>query len=268
METKLKLGNGWEGHAKIITQPNLYKKVEKSEIFETTHYEQFSYDNRNRPLVEDKVSYFIKQFTKGNFFMKEFPVIIDNKFVILDGQHRYEAVKRMELLLYFKFAHTLSIENIVDVQINAGWSTKDYIHTFIKQKKQDYVVLHRFIQRYKISVSVAVMLLTAIEDKSSLRKSGFYEGNFKIKDEAVAHENAKAINEIGTLALGLHRDRTFCIGVVKIMSHPDYEHKRMIEQMTKYSSLMRRQMTVDNYIRNLEDVYNYKLYTKNKVRFV
>lgn len=182
-------------------------------------------------------------------------------------KHRFEAVKRLELPLYFRFAKTLTIDNVVDVQINAGWKTNDFLHAFIKQKKQDYIILHRFINRYKLSTSTAVMLLSG-NSNGSLKSTGFYEGTFMVKDEGLAHEQAKVINEIGELALGLHRDRSFCVAMIKIMTHPEYDNKRMADQMTKYSSIMRRHMTIDNYIRNLEEIYNYKLYTKNKVRFV
>lgn len=258
------LGKGWEGDVKIIRKP-FYSKLEGTEVLETLKYEMFKTDIKNRPIDEEKVYFFMKQFKAGKFFMKEFPIIIDHDLVILDGQHRFEAVKRLELPLYFRYAHSLTIHNVVDVQLNAGWKTPDYLHTFIQQKNMNYIILNRFIKKYQISTTVAVLLLSG---ESGLKKSGYYDGTFIIKDETKAHEQANAINTLGSLALGLNRDRTFCLAVAKIISHPDYEEKRMTEQLTKYTSLMIRQVTVNGYIKNLEEIYNYKLYSKNRVRFI
>ncbi len=262
-----KIGKGWGEEAVIVTRSPFFTKVQNTELLESTRYDKFIKDEKNRPIHAEKVNFFMRQFKEGNFFMKEFPVIVDKNFVILDGQHRYEAVRLLQFPLYFRFADTLTIDNVVEVQLNAGWKITDYIHAYIKQKKQDYVVLQRFMSRYKISAGIAVSLLTQT-DRGGLKRSGFYEGAFKVKDEAEAHKNAKAINEIGEIALRLNRDASFCSAVIKIINHPEYDHKRMIEQLTKYVSLMRRHMKIEDYIRNLEEIYNYRLYTKNKVRFI
>lgn len=241
--------------------------VKGTEVWETTNYAAFHMDEKNRPINEEKVAVFMKQFKKGNNFMKEFPAVVTEDHLILDGQHRFVALRRLELPIYYRYSTSLTIDSVVDVQSNAGWHTSDFLHAFIKQKKQDYIVLHRFVERYDISMSIAASLLTQ-SMRGNLRKSGFYQGLFKIKDETWAHEKAKMIFELGELAWNLHKDAKFCGALVKVFQTPDYDHKRMVTQMKKYNSLLRRQVTTDAYIENFEEVYNYKLYTKNKVRFI
>ena len=262
----VKLGKGWEKDTKIVTQKPFYKVLTGTEVLETSSYENFKCDAKNRPVSEEKIHFFMKQFKQGKFFMKEFPVIVDANMIILDGQHRFEAVKRLGIPLYFRFTDTLSIDNVVDVQINAGWKSGDYLHAFIKQGNQNYIILHRFVERYKINTSVAIALLTG--NKTGLKMSGFYEGTFRVKDETSAHEQAKEINKVGEMANGLHKDVKFCMALITMMAHPEYEEKRLVDQIEKYASLMKRQMTHDAYMRNLEEVYNYRLYNKNKVRFI
>src|ERR1035437_11165787 len=98
----LQIGKGWEKDAKIVSRQTFYTKLIGTEVLETYKYEQFIRDDKNRPIHEEKVHFFMKQFKLGKFFMKEFPIIVDNQFLILDGQHRYEALKRLELPLYFR----------------------------------------------------------------------------------------------------------------------------------------------------------------------
>lgn len=195
-------------------------------------------------------------------------MVVDKSNTILDGQHRFEAAKRLEYPVYFKYSDSLTIDNIVDVQINAGWKTTDYVHAFIKQGKQDYVVLSRFMNRYKMTASVATSLLVGTAQTSGLKKNGFYNGTFKVKDETKAHEQAKVIYEIGTVLFSLQTNAAFCSAVVKIMQHPDFSEKRMMEQLKKYSSIFHRQVSQLAYIRALEELYNYRAYKENKIRFL
>ena len=264
MDTSV-IGKGWENDIKIIKTQ--FKKVENSEVLETLKYNLFKFDVKNRPVTEEKVNFFVKQFRSGKFYMVEFPIIVDSNLLIIDGQHRFEAAKTLGMPIYFRYANTLTMDSVTDVQINSGWSTNDYIHAFIKQKNQNYVILYRFIQRYKISATVAVSILSQVQH-GGMNRAGFYEGTFKVVDEEKSHKQANAINKIGEAAFGLNKHRAFCMAVVSIINHPDYEEKRMLSQLGKYSSLMKRHMTVENYIRNLEEVYNYKLFNKNRVRFI
>ncbi len=242
------------------------KKVSNAELYETIEYGVFTLDTRNRPINEGKVHAFMKDFKQGKFFMKEFPAIVSEEFVILDGQHRYEACRRLQMPFLFRFTHDLSIENVVDVQANAGWATEDYLHAFVKQNNMHYIILQRFVKRYNMPASLAVLVLEG--RRLSLGKAGFYDGTFTIKNEEKGHIRAQAIADIGNLTKYLHKDKAFNLAMIDILANPEYDHKRMIEQMTKYPSLMLRQVNSENYIRNLEEVYNYRKEAKNKIRFI
>jgi len=247
------------------TKTHKGKLVQNSELYETTEYGVFTLDSKNRPINEGKVHSFMNYFKTGKFFMKEFPAIVDENFIILDGQHRYEACRRLSLPFFFRLSHELTLDNVVDVQVNAGWTTNDYLHAFVKQGNQDYIVLQRFVKRYNMPASLAVLLLEG--RRVSLGKAGFYDVTFAIKNEEKGHKRAQAIQEIGALTKQLHKDKSFGLAMIDIMNNPEYDHKRMMDQMTKYHTLMQRHVSSQNYIRNLEEVYNYRLQEKNRVRF-
>ncbi len=268
-QQKSPLHKSWDNDAKIVGRKKKLdaKAVPGTEVLETLEYNVFILDIKNRPINEKKVYSFIKQFKNEQFFMKEFPAIVDFDFVILDGQHRYMACKQLGLPFYFRFTDKLSIDNVADVQANAGWKNTDFLHAFIKQKNQDYVVLYRFIQRYKLSPGNACKLL-AQSQKGGLESLGFYSGSFKVKDETKAHAQAKIIFEVGNICGNLHKDARFIGAMLRVILHPDYDHKRMLRQLDKYGSRMHRQLSTDEYVKNIEEVYSYKAYQENKVRFL
>lgn len=261
------IGKGWEKEMKMIPNP---KKLSNTEVLETTHYEWFNMNVKNRPLSEERVHGFMREFKKGNFFMKDFPAVVDGEYTIIDGQHRFEAVRRMELPFYFKLAMDISLDKVTVVQTNSGWSVYDYIHAYIKQQNQNYVVLSRFMKRYGMTASLAIEMIKGFSQ--SMKNTGFYTGTLLIseKEEATGHKRCKMATEIIDLCpnAGVLHDKAFFRAVIKIAENAEYDHKRMCGQMKKYASLFQRQVNTKAYLRNIEEVFNYKLYTKNKVRFI
>jgi hypothetical protein len=221
-------------------------------------------DLRNRPVNEARVAAFMKQFQEGHFYMKEFPGVVDSNFCILDGQHRFEACKRMGLPFYFHFSDTLTIENVTNVQLNAGWKLKDYLHSFVQQKNMNYIILHRFVERYKFGVSVACMLLA--QNAQGLTRNGYYAGNFKVKFEEKAHNQSAMIAELAELT-GT-KGEAFVRTLVNMMINEQYDHKRMVKQLKKYAFMFKRMYKQEDQARNLEEIYNYRIHSENKVRFL
>lgn len=261
------IGKGWEKEAKILPTP---KKLSNTEVLETNHYEWFNMNVKNRPISEDRVHAFMREFKKGNFFMKDFPAVVDGNYTIIDGQPRFEAARRMELPFYFRIATEITLEKVTVVQTNSGWKVSDYIHAYIKQGNQNYVVLSRFMKRYEITAMLALELIKGYSS-SGMQRIGFYAGTLNItdKEEANGHRRCKAAREILDLVpnANIGNDGRYYRACIRLVDHEEYDHKRMVSQLKKYASLFQRQVSTQNYLKNFEEVFNYKLYTKNKVRF-
>lgn len=250
------------------------KPLENSEVFETSEF-LFTYSNKNRPIDEGKVLEFMRKFKTNQNYMREFPALICiTTWVILDGQHRIEACKRLSIPFCYRWTNEdsgLTIDNVASVQANAGWKTMDYVHSFIKQGKQDYVVLNRFIARYNLPPTTAVMILSAKGPTSqkggSLKSTGFYTGNLKVENETEGHILAKRVLEFGKLGFEC-TNRNFVMALMLVMKHPDYNHTQMIKRFTSYgNSIFHKQVNTLLYVREFEKLYNYSSQEQNRLRF-
>lgn len=252
--------------------------VKGSEVYQTHEY-LFVLDVRNRPIDDDKVRRFMKAFNDGQYFMKDFPAIIDpNSWVVLDGQHRYEACKRLGIPFHYKWAdEKFTIDNVVDVQHNSGWKSADYMHSYIKQGNQNYVEVARFAKRYNVSISIAVLLLTSVNSKGelinsrgvSLKRAGFYDGNLVVKNINAACRIADRLEDIGKSGTApFYRSDRFISAFISVLNHPHYDHDTMMHKVNQFgASLMKPQTDTENYLRMLETLYNYKAREENKLRF-
>lgn len=261
------VGKGWEDEVKIIRKSPT--KLANTEILETTHYEWFKMDLKNRPISSERVNAFAIKFKKGHFFMKDFPAIVAGDYTIIDGQHRFEACRLLKLPFYFRVASDVTMENVIEIQTNSGWTPADYIHAYIQQKNQNYVVLQRFMKRYGMTASIAINMIKF--GRSSMNENGFYSGTLTIsdKEEAAGHAKCKMAIEIASANPNIKviKDSYFLRAVRQITDHPEYDHKRMMDQMKKWPSLLMRQVGTKAYVLCMENIYNYKLYTKNRIRF-
>ena len=250
--------------------------VAGSEVFETREF-LFELDSRNRPIDEDKVRRFMKTFSEGKNFMKEFPAIVDpNTWVILDGQHRYEACKRLDIPFYYRWSTgEFTINNVAEVQHNSGWRSDDYLHAFIKQQNQNYVEVARFVKKYDFPISIAVMLLSSLNSRgeligkgASLKHAGFYEGNLVVKHIDLANKVARRVEDIGKSGFSYYKNPKFITAFIAVMNHPEYDHKNMMHKVEQFGpSLLKPQVDTENYLRMLETLYNYRTRDENKLRF-
>ena len=174
---------------------------------------------KNRPIDEDKVKEFMKKFSAGENFMKEFPGLVDedtwvifdgqhryeacrrlnipfvyrwrtglvdeDTWVIFDGQHRYEACRRLNIPFVYRWRtknSELTIDNISKVQSNARWTAEDFMHSFVQQKNQEYIDVQRFVNRYHFSVSTACMLLSINPNNPTGTHLGLKKNGFYVQD--------------------------------------------------------------------------------------
>lgn len=250
------------------------KHLKNTEVIETTEYGVFILDIKNRPINDGKVNHWMKVFQDGKNFMKEFPAVVSEGFVILDGQHRFVASKKLGIPFHFRFTGEMTIDDVVSVQTNSGWATMDYVHSFIQQKNMNYIILHRFIKKYGIPASTAVILLGGKKsavggEGGSLNKLGFYEGNFVVKSEKWAHELAETVLDFVELGFKSAKNRNFIFALIKIYQNPEYNHARMMDKMKSFgASILHPQINVEYYLRNLEELYNYKQAAGTRIRFI
>lgn len=245
---------------------SLHAVVKDSETYETTEYDVFKLDKQNRPIDEERVAAFVKKFSKGEFFLKDMPGLIGEDFDVVDGQHRLIACEKLGLPFFYRISKDVQMKDVVSIQTNAGWSTADYLAKYVTAGNQDYVVLHRFVERYNFSISTAILLLSDSSTKYSLKKSGFNEGRFEVHNETAGHDVAQKIIETRDAGVNFWKDRAFAMAMIKIAANDKYDHEKMIEKIRLFPSLFVRQTTVDDYMRKLEEAYNYHVAQKHRLR--
>lgn len=234
-------------------------------IYKTTDYDAFKFHRLNRPLSDPEVNKFLNKFSNGEFYLADLPVVIDDKWNVIEGQHRVVGAKILGLPVYYKFAEVLTVNDVTKIQKNAAWTTADFARSFAKQGKDSYIKLEKFKNDYKFGYGFCVTLLSGTQQ--GLKRTGFYDGNFKVKSYTNAVEVANKIAEWElALELTIRNDYKFCLGALSSINSKDYNHKRMLTQLKKYQTLFKRQLSAENYVRHFEEIFNY--HRRDRGRFL
>lgn len=103
------------------------KKV--GEIYQTENYSIFKRLSGNRGVEDSRVLSILKSIQNVGYIKN--PIIVNEKYEVIDGQGRLEACKRLGLPVYYSIAEGAGIEECIAMNINQkNWKVEDYINSY------------------------------------------------------------------------------------------------------------------------------------------
>lgn len=233
-------------------------------IMVTTEYDIFKFDPTQRPPDPRWVDTLAKEIQKNNL-LEDWPITVNRDFVILDGQHRLLAAKKLGVPIYFKFASKMQPEDVPAANSSTrSWRYSDYLHSFAAKGVESYLMLKKFMEIWPFSLEISRMLLTAGQIEKS--DTDFKTGKFKIKDYNFAVKMAKHLIEISKYTDQVNR-RFFVLALIYMSRNPAYDYKRMVKKISYQTAYITSQVDTYSYGIMLERIYNYRASKKDVVEF-
>ncbi|WP_143463741.1 ParB N-terminal domain-containing protein [Levilactobacillus enshiensis] len=161
--------------AKDVIRPNRGYKI--GEVFKTDDYSLFKLSKFNRTVILRKAM--IEQAKEGLIA----PIVVNENFVVIDGQHRLAASKVAKVPVEYIVKPGLGKNDIVRMNtIQRKWSLEDYVDAFANQGNPTYVQLAALInQKYAditTTVEVAVNLLSPSGAREKIENGKFAFFNY------------------------------------------------------------------------------------------
>jgi len=236
----------------------LGKKV--GEIYMTDNYDMFRLVQSNRNIREDKVRKLMHAIEHKNL-AEDSPIIVDMAFQILDGQHTFEALKRLDKPVYYKVSKLMTEEDIGSYNsLQDKWSVRDVLKHYTELGRREYKIFSGFMKRYGLGYSTTLILL--VGNRHSASKS-FRSGDLMLnRGLDVANQEAEMICDFGRWAGRFHKTRSFALACLEMFQHPDYSHDRMMSKMEYLSTKLVRCPNWHSYLAVLEEIYNFKAVDK------
>jgi hypothetical protein len=194
------------------------------------------------------------------------PALINEKMEIIDGQTRYSLAKLLRKPFKYTVQQGLKIDDVTEINNNSNkWSAQDFATSYANRGNEDYKLYLEFKEKYsRFSHSTILTLLTNSLDRNSKTEDDFRAGTFRIKNWMKATKMADYLLAISEYYAGYNR-RSFILAILKVMQTENFCEKRLLRKLNVKSNLVRDFSKTEDYVKALEEVYNWK--ETNRVRF-
>lgn len=227
------------------------------QVYFTTDYDKFIRLLGNRELKRAKISKLKKNILKYGWLRN--PILVNEKFEIIDGQHRYEALKELGYPIEYIVDEGTSLIECQALNLaQANWNQTDYIRSYAENNIEDYIYLNDLINKYeKIGINT---IFYAICDLAQTSTTKVQAGEFKCTKQQ--YEDAKkALDYLYPLIPCIKklygRVDYLQTGIIFIFKHePMCDLARLKKRIMNYTDQMTPPADVRTALKSLEELYN------------
>ncbi len=241
-------------------------------IWESSDYDNFVRDH-NRPVHQRHVDELIVSMQELGF-LAEYPITVrplgDGKFAVIDGQHRLAAAKQLGIPLYYIISQRIERKHVpILAGLAKNWKLEDWLGVFMDEGRPEYLQLQDFRRRYDdMPLAPAIALCqTGFANLTKPIKEAFKSGDFTcdhIADAEKVMSLAKSFN--GSMA-NHWKQAQFVRALVHITNDPRYDDGRMSVRIKHSSTFVTPKLRTDDYLKELSELYNYKVAPEKKIAF-
>ena len=234
-------------------------------IFVSTNYDKFLLMDSNRLLKAGKIARLKEEIERRDLtYENEIKVRLSDdgkNLIVLEGQHRFKVCCDMGLPIFYRF----SIMDTKDIglfnSVQDKWSLEDSLHHYCVEGRHDYKILAGFRKQYKYPISTLIHVLSGRNDKTMLNE--FRRGHFTVTQGLeFVHSLLSKIQQFKPFNDRIYRHRTFLKVYMDLMTHPEFEHEKMLHKVEQVPMRFIYCTKVNDYLRMIEDVYNWNNKTK------
>lgn len=108
----------------------------------------------------------------------------EGALIVIDGQHRLYVCEYLELPVYYIVVPGYDLTDIQRAnQVGVNWKIDDFIHMFIVEGVPDYVKMDELIQKYHISISSMIKILSKCTGvKQNILNEGIKSGKLDLSN--------------------------------------------------------------------------------------
>lgn len=253
-----------------------------NQVNETNDYSMFRTLEGNRHVNKLHVKRLKESFQKAYLLS---PIIVNEKFEIIDGQHRFEAAKQIGVPVNFLIAPNYGLKEVQMLNENMkNWKKEDYLNAYCDLKYPEYLKFRNFMRRFsEFGMAACETILTdrltggimSTSDKdliSETNKRGsftvryFQEGELEIPNYEKSVENAEKIIMVRPYYDGFNRP-TFVRAMIGIFKIEYYSHAKLLERLNANPTALQHCTNVTQYKLLIEDIYNFRSRDKVSLRF-
>lgn len=239
-----------------------------TQITVSNDYTKFTTVTGNRQVRQAHVKKIRSSIEQDPESIKYNPILVNEKYQVIDGQHRLEAMKQLDLPVYYIQVDGLKLHDVQKLNSVAKmWQPIDYAKAFSLLGNTNYTryvdIKEGTYKQYSLNHD---SLLKYLALDNPITSQSFNEGRLKVDDFSRSLELLIQLHEVGAFYPRFNI-RSFALAFLRLARDERYDHKRMLEKVSKYVSMIEDYSKEMDYYKALIRVYNHNVSRKKKEYF-
>ena len=144
-----------------------------SNIEKTKDHSIFRPHPLNRQIDHKNVERLIKSIGAKNL-LHSVPILVDAKMRVIDGNHRLEAAKRLELEVYYQVIEDADAEDMILLNsAQKKWSREDFVNFYACQGNKACLKTIEWSRKYGVSVGTISKFAAVANTRNTSKTGGF-----------------------------------------------------------------------------------------------
>lgn len=240
--------------APMDTEVIQVRDVVANQVYRTTNYERFSILHGNRSLnpmhfERLKTAISTMDLTESN------PILVNDDFEIIDGQHRFEVCKYLKKPIYYLLKKGYGLREVQMLNANMkNWRLEDYVDGYCDLGNKEYLYLRSFLGQHKLGMMNSITVLSSM---GSHKSHTIMDGTMTLPNKARGETIAKWVEQLEPLYAGVRR-KSFINALIKLHSNRQFEFKQLMAKLAYQQTKLVDCTDMKGYLTLLEEIYNFK----------
>lgn len=225
--------------------------------------------NGNRDLNMSNVDRIAKSIIDNGFL--KVPIVVNENFEIIDGQHRVEAAKKVNSIIYYVKVKDYDLSTAILLNANASnWKTIDYVKSFCERGNSNYLKLMQLYESNKdFGINTCAELTTnfiyrLVHNKDNKQSDVIKTGEFIYNDVNDAEYIFESMRKIhGNIPEA--KSSMYCRVIKLCLKNTDFNLKDFVNKVLQYPQHYRKSNTLSVIMSNIEFIYNHNNKTKKRI---
>lgn len=225
-------------------------------IKKTTDYNRFMYMGGNRSVDIKHVKELEAQMERNREMFASLPILINESWYIVDGQHRFEAAKALGLPVYYVMQKGVGLGDARQLNIaQKRWSLLDFAQSYADSGRIDYIELLRINSKYpRIPVSMVAEYLAGARG-GGRTADRFRRGEFQILDKEDGIACLDVLNDVIEV-LGRPASGAFASALWKVLHHENFDDHTFVRKLKENPEALNMTTSLRTSLRSIEEVFN------------
>lgn len=197
-------------------------------IYKTKDYDKFKFIKGNRKLQKTKYSQLVQSMREEQLII---PIIVNEKFEVVDGQHRANCCKELGLPVYYIINRGYGIDQVKRANlVSSNWTKEDYLGLHISNGLEVYEQFDEIRRDYGINITDLIKIYSNVQNKNMENLAKDFD-NGKLTNDGIdlALQFLEAWNDFSFFRY--YKKKQFIAAFLNLYFDKRYDHSKMLNKL-------------------------------------